>query len=165
MTTSAQGIDLIKRHEILRLQAYPDSGGYSVGYGHYGVPVGTAITEAEAEALLRQDLPARERAVKALGASLAQNQFDALVSLCYNIGTGAFAGSTVARLVRENPAPRPELERAWRAWRLADGKVSDGLERRRADEYALYSSASSSADSPLPVLALLAILTLLLSTL
>lgn len=161
MTTSDQGIDLIKHHEELRLQAYPDGGGYSVGYGHHGVPAGTAITEAEAEALLRQDLPARERAVKALGASLAQNQFDALVSLCYNIGTGAFAGSTVARLVREDPAPRPELEQAWRAWCLAGGRVSAGLERRRADEYALYSSV----DSPLPALALLAITTLLLSTL
>lgn len=165
MTTSDQGIDLIKHHEVLRLQAYPDGGGYSVGYGHHGVPAGTAITEAEAEALLRQDLPARERAVEALGASLEQNQFDALVSLCYNIGTGAFAGSTVARLVRENPAPRPELEQAWQAWRLAGGRVSAGLERRRADEYALYSSATSSVASPLPALALLAISILLLSTL
>lgn len=165
MTTSAQGIDLIKRHEELRLQAYPDGGGYSVGYGHHGVPAGTAITEAEAEALLRQDLPARERAVEALGASLAQEQFDALVSLCYNIGTGAFAGSTVARLVREDPAPRPELEYAWRAWHLAGGKVSDGLKRRRADEYALYSSAGSTAASPLSIITALAIATLLLAIL
>lgn len=140
MKTSQNGIGLIKRFEGLRLEAYGDGASYSVGYGHHGVAAGTRVTEAEAEALLKGDLQRIEAYVEGLGLGLNQNEFDALVSLSYNIGTGRLASSTLLRLLREDRAPREELRAAWSMWRHSGGQVSAGLERRRRAEYALYSS-------------------------
>ncbi len=139
MKTSDQGIELIKSLEGCSLKAYPDAGGYSVGYGHYGVEPGLVITQDEAEELLRGDLYTAERAVERYCAGLNQAQFDALVSLCYNIGSGNFAGSTVVRLIREGgPQPRAELRTAWQLWNKSRGKVLDALVRRRNLEYDHY---------------------------
>lgn len=142
MKTSDEGIELIKGlEEGCSLKAYRDADGYSVGYGHFGVSAGTVITQDEAEELLRGDLYAAERAVERHCAGLSQRQFDALVSLCYNIGSGAFGRSTVVRLIREGgPAPRAELRTAWQMWNKSQGKVLDALVRRRNAEYDYYAS-------------------------
>lgn len=169
MTTSPQGIALIKQLEGLRLQAYPDGNGYSVGYGHHGVPAGTVITEQQAHQLLLQDLPPRERAVNNLHAQLTQNQFDALVSLAYNIGTTALARSTLAALVRTDPTPRPQLQQAWHSWHLASGTPSTALQRRRQTEYQHYSTpdtdTTTTASTPHTLIAALAVAALLLAIL
>lgn len=141
MKTSSEGIALIKKLEGCSLKAYPDADGYSVGYGHYGVSAGTVITQEEADELLAGDLVRFEAAVQRVAnvTPLAQHQFDALVCLCYNIGSGAFQNSTVARLIREGgAAPRAELRAAWMLWNKSQGKTLDTLVRRRNLEYDHY---------------------------
>lgn len=146
MITSQQGIDLIKSFEGLRLQAYPDGNSYSVGYGHHAnVSAGTVVTQEEAEELLRADLANSEAVVNRLANAtpdgFTQNQFDALVSLAYNIGSGNFQGSTVARLIRQGgPDPRAELRNAWMLWVKSKGKTLTALVRRRNLEYDHYSA-------------------------
>ncbi len=100
---SAAGRALIKGFEGLVLTAYPDgktAGGaqlYSVGYGHNGVPQGTTITRAQADAYFDGDVARFEKAVASATPRAEPHQFDAMVSLSYNIGTEAFKASTVAR--------------------------------------------------------------------
>lgn len=145
MKTSKEGIALIKKHEGLSRTAYWDVDGYSIGYGHHGARAGQTVSEEEAEALLRQDLAEAERAVDALGARLNQQQFDAAVSLVYNIGAARFGRSHTAAMILADPTPRPELERQWKQWRLAGGRVLDALVRRREDEWRLYASTRPGA--------------------
>ena len=144
MKTSKAGINLIKQFEGCRLKAYRcQAGVYTIGYGHTkGVTPGMTITQQQAEDMLQQDLATYEKAVDSTGAKLTQGQFDAAVSLCYNIGTSAFTNSTVASLIKADPQPRPELETAWQSWRIAAGKISNGLVARRTKEYAFYKKHS-----------------------
>ena len=76
---------------------------------------------------------------KAITADIGQNQFDALVSLAYNIGVSAFAKSTVAKRVNANPND-PTIRDAFLLWSKAAGKVLAGLVRRRTAEADLYFS-------------------------
>jgi len=144
MKTSKAGIDLIKQFEGCRLKAYRcQAGVYTIGYGHTkGVTAGMTITQQQAEDMLQQDLATYEKAVDGIGAKLTQGQFDAAVSLCYNIGTSAFTNSFLAKLIKADPQPRTELEMAWGSWRMAGGKISNGLVARRAKEYAFYKKHS-----------------------
>lgn len=143
MKTSKDGILLLKSFEGCRLTAYPDAGGYSIGYGHHGVAAGAAITQAQAEELLRQDLAAYERVVDSIGAALNQQQFDACVSLAYNIGSGNFKSSTVARLLKQSAEPRQELAEAWAMWRMSGSAVNQALVARRQAEYSYYASTQN----------------------
>lgn len=68
---------------------------------------------------------------------LTQNQFNALVSLTYNIGMGGFKGSTVHRLVNANVTGQ-QLKAAFLMWKKADGKVLNDLVKRRTKEYNTY---------------------------
>lgn len=70
---------------------------------------------------------------------LTQNQFNALVSLAYNIGTGGFKGSTVHRLVNLNITGLP-LKEAFLMWDKADGTVLPDLVERRTKEFNTYMS-------------------------
>lgn len=141
MKTSIIGRNLIKTFEGYRDTAYLDPVGiWTIGYGHTGgVKEGDTVTEAGADALLQQDLKAAENTVNATGLKLSQLQFDALVSLVYNIGSGNFNNSTLLRLLKVSTAPADDIEKWWKAWNKAGGKKLKGLERRRAAEYALYS--------------------------
>lgn len=141
MKTSIIGRNLIKTFEGYRDTAYLDPVGiWTIGYGHTGgVKEGDTVTEAGADALLQQDLKAAENTVNATGLKLNQLQFDALVSLVYNIGSGNFNNSTLYKRLKESTKPRQELEKWWMAWNKAGGKTLKGLERRRLAEYTLYS--------------------------
>ena len=141
MKTSIIGRNLIKEFEGYRDTAYRDVAGIlTIGYGHTGgVHEGDTVTHEEADALLQQDLKAAENTVNATGLKLSQLQFDALVSLVYNIGSGNFNNSTLLRLLKVSTAPAADIEKWWKAWNKAGGKKLKGLERRRAAEYALYS--------------------------
>jgi len=66
-----------------------------------------------------------------------QRQFDALVSFAYNCGSGALKGSTLLKRVNANPQD-PAIKDAFLMWNRADGKVLNGLTRRRNAEYSLY---------------------------
>lgn len=139
MKTSNNGIELIKRHEGLRLAAYVDSAGvWTIGYGHTkGVKMGDVITEERATELLMEDLKAAEDEVNSHMLWLRQNQFDALVSFVFNVGSGNFKSSTLLRRLKVNPND-PDIANQFKRWIYAGGKVLPGLVRRRKDESKLY---------------------------
>ena len=141
MKTSPKGIALIKEFEGLRLKAYKCPGGvWTIGYGHTAdVKPGMVITEAQAEEYLKADLIAFERYLNGLGLALNQNQFDALVSFIYNVGTGNFSSSTLLRKVRANPQDNSIMDEFLR-WVYSKGRVLPGLQRRRLREMKLYFS-------------------------
>ena len=141
MKTSPKGIALIKEFEGLRLKAYKCHGGiWTIGYGHTaGVKPGMVITEAQAEVYLKADLIAFERYLNGLGLTLNQNQFDALISLIYNIGIGNFQKSTLLRKARINANDNSIMDEFLR-WVYSKGRVLPGLQRRRLREMKLYFS-------------------------
>lgn len=125
-------IEKVKEFEGLRLTAYKDSAGVlTIGYGHTrGVKAGQRITEKQADSLLRGDLLTAENYVNSLKLNLTQNQFDALVDFCYNLGAGNLAGSTLLAKIRAK-APTEEIQAQFRRWVYAGGKKLAGLVKRR----------------------------------
>ncbi|MDW2994556.1 MAG: glycoside hydrolase family protein [Alphaproteobacteria bacterium] len=121
--------------------------GATIGYGHLVKPdedFKNGITEQQAVALLRSDIAVAERTVQNnITANLTQNQYDALVSLAYNIGASGFKNSTVVEYIN-NPnfhsSIYSDLESAWKAWNQTQGKVSNGLINRRQNEWNLYAA-------------------------
>lgn len=155
MRTSDRGIALIKGHEGLQLEAYPDPAhGWktpTIGYGHTSaagspsVTRGMKITAAGADAILRDDLRKFEGYVaNAVHVPLTQSQFDALVSFTFNLGPGNLRKSTLLR--RVNALDYSGAADEFRKWNKAGGKVMAGLTRRRDDERKLF--LSDSAHSP-----------------
>lgn len=143
MRTSQKGIDLIKEFEGYSERVYMCAGGkYTIGYGHTrGVEVGDTCTREQAEKYLREDLRDAEETIEVLiTVPLAQNQFDALVSLVYNIGSGNFYDSTIRRLINANGGDMEEYRKAWMMWVKSRNKVLKGLVRRREAEFKLFSS-------------------------
>lgn len=139
MRTSQKGIDLIKKFEGCRLEAYKCPAGiWTIGYGHTkGVQNGQKTTQAQAEEFLREDLKIYEQAVEAcVKVPLSQNQFDALVSFCYNCGAEALRTSTLLRLLNEGKYS--EAGEQFLRWNKAGGKVLVGLTRRREEERELF---------------------------
>jgi lysozyme len=121
------------------LEAYKDQRGIpTIGYGHTGgVLMGDRCTQERAEAWLAEDVGTAERAISRLvTAGLLQNQFDALVSLVYNIGEGNFAESTVLRKL--NILDYRAAAEAILMWNKTGGQVNAGLQRRREAERALF---------------------------
>ena len=146
MKTSDRGIDFIKSFETLQLKAYKavqTEPYYTIGYGHYGPDVipGTTITETEAERLLAEDLADTERAVSnaTAGWELEQCQFDALVSLAFNVGVNAFRNSTLLKLVKQG-ADEATIRAEFGKWSHSGGRVLKGLQRRRQAEADLFFS-------------------------
>lgn len=149
VTISQNGLDFIKRHEGCILHAYLDGGGVpTIGYGTIryanGSPVemGQVITQEQAENYLMYEAKAKSIKVDEYTKSvtLTQNQFDALVSLAYNIGVGAFRKSTLLRRIHEDPNDSVQISDAFLMWKYDNGKVVDGLLKRRKDEVKLYLS-------------------------
>ena len=146
MKTSDNGIDFIKSFETLQLKAYkavPTEQYYTVGYGHYGPDVtpDMQVTESEAERLLAEDLAETERAVSrsTAGWNLKQCQFDALVSLAFNVGVNAFRNSSLLKLVKQG-ADEATIRAEFGKWCHSGGRVLKGLQRRRQAEADLYFS-------------------------
>jgi len=139
MKTSDKGIEFIKRHEALRLNAYLDSAGVpTIGYGHtLGVRMSDTITKSQAEQLLRGDLITAESEINKHNLNINQNQFDSLVSFVFNLGVGNFARSTLLRKIKSNPND-PAIRKEFEKWIYAGGKVLNGLVRRRREEADLY---------------------------
>ena len=140
MQTSANGRNLIEGFEGLRLTSYQDQRGiWTVGYGHTGPDVypGLTISQPEADDLLAVDLHHAETAIyKTVQAHLTQNQFDAVVSLVYNIGGGAFSKSTVLRLLNLDDYEGAAI--AFLMWDKTNGEVNLGLQNRRQAEKLLF---------------------------
>lgn len=141
---NAEGLAMIKHFEGLRTTAYQDSVGvWTIGYGHTSmagppqVYPGMTITEAEAEAILQQDLDIFERGVsQALTVTTHENQFSAMVSFAFNVGLSAYRNSTLLR--KHNARDFVGAANEFPRWVYADGQVLPGLVRRREAERALY---------------------------
>jgi lysozyme len=139
MTVSDAGLALIKSAEGLRLSAYLcPAGVWTIGYGTTrGVKPGQVITEDEAEAMLRADVERFARGVsERIQVPVTQGQFDALVSLAYNIGLAAFGKSTLLRLLNESKYALSAQQ--FDRWNKAAGRVLPGLTKRRAAERAMF---------------------------
>jgi lysozyme len=138
------GLDLIEQFEGCKLQAYQDVAGiWTIGYGHIaGVQQGMVIDQAQATAFLQQDLGTAEQAVTTMtaGAPTGSNQYAAMVSLCFNIGSGNFRSSSVLRLhLAQDYANAADAFLLWDK-ATVDGQlvVVQGLLNRRQAEKTLY---------------------------
>ncbi len=137
-------LSIIRIDEGLRLVAYVDAPGWAVGYGHAGPDVheGLTITEARAVELLRADVEYAASAVDKFTHDVltSDNQFSAMASLTFNIGTGAFRTSDVLRLHRAgSPAAAAGAFLVFDKAHVNGQLVfRGGLLRRRKEEAALY---------------------------
>lgn len=148
------GRSLLKRWEGLRLTAYQDTNGtWTIGWGHTKTArPDMAITEAEAEHLLTQDLRWAEAAIDRLvTVDLTDCQFAALVVWCFNIGETEARKSTLVRLLNKGRYDSvPGQLARWKFETINGKKVeSAGLMNRRSAEVALW--AQGDASSPVPV--------------
>ena len=139
MKIGAKGLTLIKQSEGLRLKAYLcQAKVWTIGYGSTGphVKPDMEITETQAEQLLRDDLARFEKAVSDAAPKATQDQFDAMVSLAFNIGIAGFMKSSVLRL--HNLGKFQAAADSFALWNKGGGRVLPGLVRRRDDEAHLY---------------------------
>jgi GH24 family phage-related lysozyme (muramidase) len=144
MKISNVGINLISSFEDTRFKAYDDGVGvWTIGIGTTVYPNGVKVekgdtcTLEQAKAYFKHDLAKFEKAVSdSVKVTLTQNQFDALVSLAYNIGSSAFKSSTL--LKKLNKRDYPGAADQFPLWNKAKGKILNGLTRRRAAERALF---------------------------
>ena len=134
-----RGLGIIKTHEGCRLEAYVCPGGVlSIGYGStLAVEKGMRITQVQADNRLRDDLDSAEQCViRWVSVELNDNEFSALVSLTYNIGCGAFRGSTLLRKLNASDRNGAQLE--FHRWDKSKGVALPGLTTRRAAEAQLF---------------------------
>jgi GH24 family phage-related lysozyme (muramidase) len=147
-------LHIIKEFEGCRLEAYPDPGTggvpWTIGYGttRYpgpsGGPVrqGDVITQQQAEYLLQESV------VDLYGPGIfhlipsskgwSGNRIAALVSFAYNLGLGAVEDSTLRKRLNAGEDPVKVVQEELPRWNRADGKVLEGLTRRRNAEVALF---------------------------
>ena len=143
---SQKGLAIIKEFEGLRLKAYRcPAGVLTIGYGWtHGVKPGMVWTRHKAEEMLVEGVKPYAAAVAAVigKAPTTQGQFDALVSFCYNAGTGNFRKSSMLKLHRAGRyQAAADAFMSWTKARTKKGFVSlPGLVRRRKHERALYLS-------------------------
>lgn len=142
MKTSQSARAKIKEFEGCRLEAYRcPAGVLTIGYGHTGPDVmpGMRITHAEADVLFDRDIERFEGQLRQVvgTVNLRQCQWDAIVSLAYNIGIGAFSRSTLLRKIMSNP-DNPAIRAEFLKWNKAGGKVLPGLTKRREWEARRY---------------------------
>lgn len=125
-------IAAIKRFESVRLTAYQDSVGvWTIGYGHTaGVKKGDRITQAQADAFLRDDLSRVESTVNKLRNVSTQGRFDAVVDFIFNCGAGNFMKSTLKQYI-ELGKPTWMCQEQFLRWVNAGGQKSGGLVSRR----------------------------------
>lgn len=147
MQPSPAALNLMHEFEGLRLEAYPDPGSadgnpWTIGRGSTGpgISKGVKWTQAQADERFAADVTSFAAGVsKALdGAKTTQPQFDAMVSLAYNIGLGAFSSSTLLKMHKAGDfrGARGQFQR----WNKNAGKEMAGLTRRRSAEATLYGS-------------------------
>lgn len=142
MMLSVKGIALIKRFEKCVLTAYQDQRGiWTIGWGHTGPDVyaGLVWTQAQADTQFLLDTQASIRHVTSgLTVPVSQSQFDAMVSLAYNIGDYAFLSSTLLKLV--NALDFKGAAAQFLLWDHTNHVENPGLETRREAEQSLFQS-------------------------
>lgn len=156
---SRKGLELIKTFEgYRRASARLADGRWTIGYGHTkSARPGVEVSEADAEGLLLYDLiEVSAELNRLIYTPLTQNQFDALASFAFNLGTEAFRTSGVLRRINEGAMLQAAY--ALDMWRKADFEgeriVLDALIRRRAAEKALFLTPTDGyVPAPTPILA------------
>lgn len=142
MKTSQKGINLIKKYEGCVLTAYKcPAGVYTIGYGHTeGVYPGQKITREEAESFLKKDLKRFEDNVNYYNKkyNFNQNQFDALVSFAYNIGS-------IDQLTQNGTRSKYQIADMMLEYIKAGGTVLPGLINRRREERQLFITTAPEA--------------------
>lgn len=141
---SDNGMKLLEQFEGLRLEAYLDSAGiYTIGWGSIKYPngskvkLGDKITKDQAKEYKLYDLKEFESTVNTyVTVPLSQNQYDALVSLSYNIGSGAFKNSTL--LKKLNSGDYKGAAEQFLVWNKVNSKRVQGLVNRREAERNLF---------------------------
>ena len=126
-------IDKLKQFEGYRAKAYRcPAGVWTCGYGHTkGVTARTACDKAKALAWLRSDLAPIESFLSAIPEVIkTQGRFDACADFCFNLGTGAFRGSTLFKL-RQKKASVAAIQAEFLKWVYAGGRPMEGLKMRR----------------------------------
>lgn len=149
MKLSKGGIDFISRWEGRKNEVYKDVAGYpTIGVGHLltneelqsgkiminnqPFRYGSGLQNEQVDALLLQDTTIAQQAVaKYVSAELSQHQFDMLVSLCLNIGVGAFKRSTLVRVL--NRGHVDDVPNQMLRWVYSGGKKIPGLINRRTE--------------------------------
>ena len=142
---SPNGLNLIKSFEGCKLTAYkclPTEKYYTIGYGHYGsdVTAGMKITKEQAEDLLLQDC---KKAIKNVNSFMGkynfnQNQFDALVSFAFNVGS-------INQLTASGTRTLEQISSKITAYNKSGGRVIAGLVKRRAKEKELFDTPTSTS--------------------
>ena len=145
LAISQKGLELISQFEGLSLKPYLDAVNIpTIGYGSTFYEDGTKVTMGDSEItkerallLLRNVVQKFEKSVTtSVKVPINQNQFDALMSLVYNIGTGNFNNSTLLKLLNANKYE--EAANEFLKWNKAGGKVLAGLMNRRQKEMELF---------------------------
>jgi lysozyme len=148
MILDNKGYLLITKHEGLKLKPYLCPAKIpTIGYGNTYYPDGKIvtlldkdITKQQAFDMFKEVANRFAKRVDALVTSnINQNQFNALVSFAYNVGTGNFSSSTLLKKVNRNPDDLTIKDEFLR-WNKAGGKVLNGLTNRRNEEAILYFS-------------------------
>ena len=135
MNISDKGLALIKTHEGCRLAAYLcPAGKWTIGYGHTaGVTQGMTITQAQAEAFLKQDIGKFEKLVEKYNSKYNwnQNEFDALVSFAFNIGS-------IDLLTSKGTRTKERIAEKMLLYVKGGGEALPGVLKRRKEEQALF---------------------------
>ena len=157
MEMSIHGVKLLKEWEGCKSHVYNDPAGIpTIGVGHKltqselssgkitikgaAIKCAEGLSDQQMIDLLAQDLrPAQEAVNGDVTVALTQNRFDALVSFTFNVGTGAFAASTLRKVL--NQGNYDEVPNQLRRWVHAGGNVLPGLVTRRENEIKLWNGA------------------------
>ena len=136
--------ELIARFEGLRLKAYKCPAGiWTIAFGATTfngkrVTEGLVITKEQAYEQLERDLAVFENGVgRLVNKPINQDQFDALVSFCFNVGLGSLSRSSILKKVNADPSD-PTIRDSFAMWNKAGGKVLAGLVKRRKAEADWY---------------------------
>ena len=139
MKISEEGIELLKKFEGCKLEAYQDSVGvWTIGYGHTkGVYKGMTISQDDAEEMLEEEMEEYEGYIEEyVEVPLSQNEFDALVCWVYNLGPTNLRNSTLLMVL--NQSKFDEVPEQIKRWNKAGGEVLKGLVRRGEAEALLF---------------------------
>ena len=141
MKISNNGLDLVKHFEGLVLEAYKcPAGVWTIGYGHTkDVQPGDSWSEDHADHMLEVEMEEYEKYINDLvTVELNQNQFDAMVSWVYNLGSSNLQASTLLKVL--NAGDYEGVPAQIMRWNKAGGKVLEGLTRRRQAEADLFAN-------------------------
>ena len=155
MKISQKGLNHLKKLEAFMPNLYndgptKDTGHCTIGYGHlvHYNPCNAAkytserqfingITVEKATIILLKDISVAEKTINRLvKIVLTQNQYDALVSFVFNVGSGGFASSTLLKVI--NSRQLSKVPAAFRMWNKTGGRISPGLINRREAEISLF---------------------------